>query len=79
MACVFKLPPIPETQAFAKALRNDWLEIVNFYDGEMTSGPLEGLNNKIKMLQRQSYEFRDQEYLKLKTLTIHRTRYAILG
>jgi len=70
---------IPEMQAFAKTLRNHWQEIVNFYDCEITSGPLEGLNNKIKTLKRQAYGFRDQEYFKLKILAIHRTRYALLG
>jgi transposase len=70
---------ILEMQAFAKTLRNHWKEIINFYDCEITAGPLEGLNNKIKTLKRQSYGFRDQEYFKLKILAIHRTRYAILG
>jgi len=70
---------IPEMKAFANTLRNYWPEIMNFYDCEITTGPLEGLNNKIKTLKRQSYGFRDQEYFKLKILAIHRTRYALLG
>jgi len=70
---------IPEMKAFAKTLRKHWQEIVNFYAAEITSGPLEGLNNKIKTLKRQSYGFRDKEYFKLKILAIHRTRYALLG
>jgi len=70
---------IPEMQAFAKTLRKYWQQIVNYYDCEITSGPLEGLNNKIKTLKRLSYGFRDQEYFKLKILAIHRTRYALLG
>jgi transposase len=70
---------IPEMKAFAKTLRNHWQEIVNYYSCEITSGPLEGLNNKIKTLKRQSYGFRDQEYFKLKILAIHKARYAIVG
>src|SRR5215469_9475124 len=70
---------IPEMRAFAKTLRKYWQEIMNFYDCEITSGPLEVLNNKIKTLKRQSYGFRDQEYFKLKILAIHRARYALLG
>jgi Transposase and inactivated derivatives len=70
---------IPEMQAFAKTLRNHWQEILNYHYCELTSGPLEGLNNKIKTLKRQSYGFRDQEYFKLKILAIHRTRYALVG
>ena len=70
---------IPEMLAFAKTLRNHWMEILNFHCCELTSGPLEGLNNKIKTLKRQSYGFRDQEYFKLKILAIHRSRYALVG
>ena len=70
---------IPEMQAFAKTLRKYWQEVLNFYGCEITSGPLEGLNNKIKTLKRQSYGFRDQEYFKLKILAIHRSRYALVG
>jgi transposase len=70
---------IPEMKEFAKTLRKHWQEILNFYDAEITTGPLEGLNNKIKTLKRQSYGFRDQEYFKLKILAIHRKRYALVG
>jgi transposase len=70
---------IPEMQDFAKTLRNHWEKILNYHCCEITSGPLEGLNNKIKTLKRQSYGFRDQEYFKLKILAIHRSRYALLG
>jgi transposase len=70
---------IPEMKTFAKTLRNHWQEIVNDDSCEITSGPLEGLNNKIKTLKRQSYGFRDQEYFKLKILAIHQTRYERVG
>jgi transposase len=70
---------IPEMKVFAKTLRKYWQEILNFYDAEITSGPLEGLNNKIKTLKRQAYGFRDKEYFKLKILAIHQTRYALGG
>ena len=70
---------IPEMKAFANTLRNHWEKILNYHWCEITSGPLEGLNNKIKTLKRQSYGFRDQQYFKLKILAIHRSRYALLG
>jgi transposase len=70
---------IPEMKAFANTLRNHWQEIMNYYDCEITTGPLEGLNNKIKTLKRKSYGFRDQEYFKLKILAIHKTRFALVG
>ena len=70
---------IPEMKAFAKTLRKHWQEIINYYDAEITTGPLEGFNNKIKTLKRQSYGFRDQEYFKLKILALHRAKYALVG
>ena len=70
---------IPEMKAYAKTLKKHWQEILNYHYCELTSGPLEGLNNKIKTLKRLSYGFRDQEYFKLKILAIHRTRYALVG
>ena len=70
---------IPEMQAFAKTLRRYWREILNYYEYEITSGPLEGLNNKIKTLKRQSYGFRNQNYFKVKILAIHQSRYTFVG
>jgi transposase len=43
----------------------------------ITSGRLEGTNQKIKTRKRQVYEFRDLEFFKLKTLAIHETKYAL--
>jgi len=70
---------IKELAAFAKTLRRHATGILAYYDAEITTGPLEGINNKIKTMKRQSYGFRDQEYFKLKILSLHRTRYALLG
>lgn len=70
---------IPEMQGFAKTLKRHWYEILNYYTCEITSGPLEGLNNKIKTLKRQSYGFRNHDYFKLKILALHRSRYALVG
>ena len=70
---------IPEMTDFAKTLRNHYLAILNYHYCQITSGPLEGLNNKIKTLKRKSYGFRDQQYFKLKILAIHRTRYEMVG
>jgi len=70
---------IKELTAFAQTLRRHAIGILAYYDAEITTGPLEGINNKIKTMKRQSYGFRDQEYFKLKILSLHRTRYALLG
>jgi transposase len=49
------------------------------YDVPISSGPMEGTNNKIKTMKRQAYGFRDREFFKLKILAIHETRYALVG
>jgi transposase len=53
--------------------------ILNYYDHPISTGPLEGTNNKIKTLQRQSYGFRDHEFFKLKKFALHETKYALVG
>jgi transposase len=40
---------------------------------------LEGTNTKIRVLQRQAYGFRDQEFFKLKIYAIHKSTYALVG
>jgi len=53
--------------------------ILAYYDFRISTGPLEGTNNKIKTMQRVSYGFRDKEFFKLKILAIHHSRYALVG
>jgi transposase len=70
---------IPMLHKFAKTLRLHALGILAYYDYPISTGPLEGTNNKIKTMKRQAYGFRDPEFLKLKILGIHETRYALIG
>ena len=53
--------------------------ILNWYDHPISSGPLEGTNNKIKTLKRQAYGFRDLEFFKLRIMAIHDAEYALTG
>lgn len=53
--------------------------ILAHYDYPISTGPLEGTNNKIKTMQRQAYGFRDREFFKLKIYALHRTKYALVG
>jgi len=53
--------------------------ILNYYSYRISTGPLEGTNNKIKTMQRQAYGFRDYEFLKLRILAIHESKYALVG
>jgi transposase len=46
-------------------------QILTYFKHRITTGPIEGLNNKVKVLKRQAYGFRDIEYFKLRLLFIH--------
>jgi transposase len=66
-------------QQMGKTLAAHRSGLLAYYDVMITSGPLEGTNNKIKTMKRQAYGFRDQEFFKLKILAIHETKYALVG
>jgi transposase len=66
-------------QQMAKTLAAHRSGLLAYYDVMISSGPMEGTNNKIKTMKRQAYGFRDQEFFKLKILAIHETKYALVG
>ena len=70
---------IPFLLRFSKTLALHRHGLLAYYDYPISTGPLEGTNNKIKTMQRQAYGFRDQEFFKLKILALHETRYALVG
>jgi len=70
---------IPMLLKFAKTLALHRRGLLAYYDYPISTGPLEGTNNKIKTMQRQAYGFRDHEFFKLKILALHETRYALVG
>ncbi len=66
-------------QRFAATLRDHKSGILAYYDYRISTGPLEGVNNKIRAMQHQAYGFRDTNFLKLKILALHLTKYALVG
>src|SRR3954452_7256769 len=66
-------------QGMAKTLAAHRSGLLAYYDVMITSGPMEGTNNKIKTMKRQAYGFRDKEFFKLKILAIHETKYELVG
>jgi transposase len=66
-------------QEFAKTLRYHAFGILAWCDYPISTGPLEGTNNKIKTMKRQANGFRDPEFLILRILGIHETEYASVG
>ena len=53
--------------------------LLAYYDYPISTGPLEGTNNKIKTMKRQAYGFRDTAFFKLKIMAIHEAKYALVG
>ncbi len=45
--------------------------LLSYFRHRISSGPLEGLNNKIKVLKRTAYGFRDMDYFKLRLFFLH--------
>ena len=70
---------IQVVKRFARTLAIHRYRILDWYDYPISTGPLEGTNNKIKTMKRQAYGFRDHEFFKLKILAIHESRYALVG
>lgn len=70
---------IDQLETFARTLERHREGILAYYDFPITTGPLEGLNNKIKTLKRQAYGFRDLHFFKLRILGLHETKYALVG
>lgn len=64
---------------FARTLATHRNQILNYYDYRISTGPLEGTNTKIRVLQRQAYGFRDKEFFKLKIHALHETRFQLVG
>jgi transposase len=53
---------------FAKLIESHWDGIASYChpENKVSLGWVEGVNNKIRVLQRRAYGYRDEEYLKLK-------------
>jgi transposase len=64
---------------FADTLEEHQEGVLNYYHYPISTGPLEGTNNKIKVMKRQAYGFRDHAFFKLKILGIHETKHALVG
>jgi transposase len=58
-------------EEFAQMIESHWDGIAAFIQSEekVSLGFVEGLNNKIRVIQRRAYGLRDEEYLRLKVLT----------
>jgi transposase len=63
----------------ARTLRFHSHGLLAYHDYAISTGPLEGTNNKIKTMKRQAYGFRDHSFFILKLYALHESRYALVG
>jgi len=53
---------------FVTTLRNWWDAILNYFHGRLTSGFVEGLNNKLKLIKRRAFGYRNFAHFRLRAL-----------
>jgi transposase len=70
---------IGQLMKMAKTLRTHASGILAYAEHPITSGKLEGINNKIKTLTKRSYGFHDENFFILKLLSLHHSRYKLVG
>ena len=61
----------PPYEKFAEMIDRHWDGIAAYcwLENKVSLGFVEGLNNKIRVIQRRAYGLRDEDYLRLKILT----------
>lgn len=66
-------------EQMARTLQKHREGILNWYDHRISTGPLEGINNKIDTLNRQAYGYKDMEFFCLRIKALHTSKYALSG
>ena len=56
---------IPKLMTFANTLKTHKRGILAWHDYHISTGKLEGINNKIKTMKRQAYGYRDQRFFRV--------------
>ncbi len=54
---------------FVSTLRNWWQPILNYFEKRTTSGPVEGTNNKIKLIKRVGYGYTNFRHFRARVVT----------
>ena len=70
---------VPLLQKFSITLTAHQSGILAWYDHHISTGKIEGINNKIKTMKRQAYGYRDEKFFELKILSLHDKNYAFVG
>ena len=62
---------IPQLIKMATTIMAHRTGILAWYDCHISTGKVEGINNKIKVMKRTAYGFRDQRYFELRLYALH--------
>lgn len=66
-------------QQVARTLKGHARGILAWWKHRINNGRMEGINNKIKTLLRQTYGLRDERYFVLRLYGLHHSRLSLLG
>ena len=70
---------IRQMESLAKTLRAHAAGILNYFEHPISSGKLEGINNKVGAMNRAAYGYRDEEFLHLKLYSLHESSIKMCG
>lgn len=70
---------IAQMMSLAKTLRGHATGILNYFHHPISTGKLEGINNKVACLKRAAYGYRDQEFFTLKLYSLHESSLRLSG
>ena len=62
---------VPQPMKMAATVMAYRTGILAWYDCHISTGKVEGINNKIKVLKRTAYGFRDERYFEPKLFALH--------
>ena len=65
---------IPQLMKMAVTMKAHKRGILAWYDCHLSTGKVEGINNKIKVMKRNAYGFRDNKYFTLRLYALHDCR-----
>ena len=65
---------ITQLQKMAVTVKTYKKGILAWYDCHLSTGKVEGINNKIKVMKRNAYGFRDEKYFTLRLYALHACR-----
>jgi len=65
---------IPQLMKMAQTILAHKRGILAWYDCHISTGKVEGINNKIKVMKRNAYGFRDEKYFTLRLYALHDCR-----